>query len=84
MAPGAPLPGRCGRSLTGERGRMKDPASVRTRAIQRACQAWLRGRPHEAWRALDQAGLASYWPEFQRRALAHARRRYLSAIRRVS
>lgn len=57
-------------------------ASHRQRALDRAVAAWRSGKPHTAWQILSDAGMADYWPTFQRTALRVARKRYTTAVRR--
>ena len=52
----------------------------RTVAIRGAVRAWRAGKPHRALEIITDAGYRDMWPEFQRRALADARARYLARI----
>lgn len=58
--------------------------SARVRVLQRARDAWTAGKPHTAWQILAEAGMAAHWPEFQRTALAHARRGFTRAMTRYT
>lgn len=52
--------------------------------LARATAAWRAGRPHHAWQILATAGMADYWPEFRRQALALARTRYVRLMSRYT
>lgn len=56
--------------------------SMRVRVISHARVAWRVGKPHRAWEIFAEAGMADYWPTFQRKALETARRGYTRAMER--
>jgi len=56
----------------------------RSAVIRAAARAWNASKPHRALEILIEAGYRDMWPEFQRRALRVARRRYMARMDRAA